>query len=167
MVASLPKTRTGSGEEREALAAAAAALAAAQRQLTDAVDADAAAYDAVVSAYRLGKATEPERSARAEAVSRALRGATDVPLGVMRSSVAALQQAVAVSANGYRAAASDARTGIALLGAALESARWNVEANLEQLGDPQYAGDVRTESARLAESGAAAATEAERLLLGT
>jgi glutamate formiminotransferase/formiminotetrahydrofolate cyclodeaminase len=166
MVASLPKTRSGSTEEREALAAAASALIAVQRQLTDAVDSDAAAYADVVSAYRLARTTGPEQSARAAAIARSLRGATDVPLGVMRSAATALQQAIAVSANGYRPAASDARTGIALLGAALQSARWNVEANVEQLADPQYADSVRTESARLVESGAAATKEAERLLLG-
>src|SRR5438034_339182 len=89
MVAALPKTRSGSDEDRTALAAAAKALVAVQQQLLEAIDTDSTAYDAVVAAYKLPKATEAEQAARKAAIQRALRGATDVPLGVMRQSAAA------------------------------------------------------------------------------
>ena len=55
MVAALPKTRTGSEDDRSALASATAALIGIRQQLTDAIDADATAYVQVVSAYRLPK----------------------------------------------------------------------------------------------------------------
>src|SRR5262249_15207958 len=92
MVANLPKTRTNSDEDRTRLAAAAAALAPLAEQLTDAIDADAAAYDAVVAAYKLPKSSPDEQQARTTAIQRALRAATDVPLGVMRLSAKALEQ---------------------------------------------------------------------------
>ncbi len=164
MVASLPKSRSGSEEDRAALAAAAATLTAIQHQLTAQIDEDAAAYERVVAAYRLPRTDEGERSARSAAVAHALRAATDVPLNVMRLSTAALTHAAAVAAHAYRPAASDARVGIALLGAALEGAGGNVDANLGAIHDEAYLGAVRLESRRLIEQGHAARAEAERLL---
>src|SRR5438128_342187 len=70
MVASLPRTRTGAPEEREALVAASSGLADLQRQLAEAIDADAAAYDQVVAAHKMPKATEADRAARSNAVHR-------------------------------------------------------------------------------------------------
>ena len=73
MVAGLPKTRSGSDEDRAALGAAAAALVACARHLADAIDADTAAYDQVVAAYKQPKATEAEQAARKTAIQQALR----------------------------------------------------------------------------------------------
>src|SRR5437764_775115 len=92
MVASLPKTRTGSEDERASLAAASQSLASIRRQLIDAIDADAAAYDQVVAAYRVPKGSD-EDGARKAAIQRGLREATEVPLGVMRQCANALQEA--------------------------------------------------------------------------
>jgi formiminotetrahydrofolate cyclodeaminase len=164
MVASLPKTRSGTEDDRAALAAARSALTAIQHQLTGAIDADSAAYDQVVTAYKQPKATEAERAGRAAAIQRALRGATDVPLGVMRLSHDALKQAATVAAHGHVAADSDARVAVALLRTALEGARWNAESNIEGIADAQYVDAVRSECRRLGGDAAAAANEANRLL---
>src|SRR5262245_51142592 len=96
MVASLPKTRTGADEERTALATSAGALGSTRDQLQDSIDADAAAYDAVVAAYRLPKSTPDEQQARKAAIDRALRGAIDVPMTVVRLSNDALEHAARV-----------------------------------------------------------------------
>ena len=61
MVASLPKTRHGSVEDRSALTDAREALSPAARELAGLVDRDAEAYDRVVAAYRLPKGTDPKR----------------------------------------------------------------------------------------------------------
>jgi len=55
MVAGLPKTRTGSDEDRAALTTAGSVLAELRKGLTEAIDADTAAYDQVVAAYKLPK----------------------------------------------------------------------------------------------------------------
>src|SRR4051812_35828512 len=130
MVARLPKTRTGSDDERLVLTKANAALAVVGKRLTDAIDADTAAYDRVVAAYKMPKASADEQSARKAAVQEALRAATEVPLSVVRLSAAALEQAVAVAAHGHRAAASDVGVAVALLRAGTHGARLNVEINL-------------------------------------
>jgi len=157
MVAALPKTRTGSEEDRTTLADAAAALNEIQQRLTVAVDEDTAAYDTVVAAYRQPKASEAEQAARKAAIQGALRRATDVPLGVMRLSAAGLVNAAAVAAHGHRAAASDVGVAAALLGAGLHGARLNVEINLGGLNDAAYAEAVAAEVAQITREGAQSA----------
>ena len=149
MVAGLPKTKHNSDEDRAALTGAARALAPLRAQLADAVDADTAAYDAVVAAYRLSKATDAERQARKDAVQRAMRGATDVPLGVMRLASQALAQAAVVAAHGHAGASSDVGVAVALLKAGLEGARLNVAINVDSISDASYAAAVRVQVERL------------------
>lgn len=164
MVAALPRTRTGSDEDRAALAAVSATLTGVQQQLTEAIDADTAAYDAVVAAYKLPKASEVEQAARKSAIQRAVRGATDVPLGVMRLSAAALKQAKAVADHGHRAAASDVGVAIALLAAGARGARLNVDINLGSLSDGSYVEAVKAESERLGTEAAETADAAQASL---
>jgi formiminotetrahydrofolate cyclodeaminase len=145
MVTGLPKTRNGSDQDRSALASAAATLLGVKERLVGAIDADTTAYDQVVAAYRLPKASPEQTHARKDAIQVALRAATDVPLGVMRLSAHALEQAVVVATHGYRAAASDVGVAAALLRAGATGARLNVEANLDGVGDAGYSAAVRAE----------------------
>jgi formiminotetrahydrofolate cyclodeaminase len=138
MVAGLPKTRSNSDEDRAALAAAAASLAAVREQLTEAIDADTAAYDQVVAAYKLPKTSEAEKAARTAAVQAALKAATDVPLRVMRLSAQALGAAKTVAAHGHPGASSDVGVASALLRAGLEGARLNVDINVSGIRDEPY-----------------------------
>ena len=153
MVASLPKTRTNSDEDRAALARASAVLERLRDQLTDAVDADTAAYDRVVSAYKQPKGTPDEQQARTAAIQQALRAATEVPLGVMRLSARGLEQAAIVAAHGHSAAASDVGVATALLRAGGTGARLNVEINLDGLKDAGYVEAVRGEIKTLSTGG--------------
>jgi methenyltetrahydrofolate cyclohydrolase len=164
MVSGLPKTRSGSDEDRGALDGASSVLARLRTELTAAIDTDTAAYDQVVAAYKMPKASADEQSARKAAIQQALRAATDVPLGVMRSSAAALTEAVRVAAHGHRAAASDVGVAIVLLRAGARGARLNVEINTGSLADTAYAAVVTADAHRLSEAAAQAADEAERAL---
>ncbi len=164
MVAGLPKTRSGSDEDRAALAAAGATLADVRAQLTGAIDADTAAYDQVVAAYTLPKATDEEKAARTRAIQPALRAATDVPLDVVRLSAAALRAAVVVAAHGHRAAASDVGVAVALLRAGARGARLNVEINVGSVSDPACAAAAATDLSRLSEEAARAADAADARL---
>ena len=150
MVAGLPKTRSGTEGDRSALQQVATALSEVQRRLTEAIDEDTSAYEAVIAAYRRPKATEAEQAARKAAIQHALRGATDVPLGVMRLSATALRHAEAVAAHGHAAAASDVGVAVALLKAGLHGARLNVEINLEGLSDAAYREAAGAEVKKLA-----------------
>jgi formiminotetrahydrofolate cyclodeaminase len=164
MVAGLPKTRTGSEHDRARLTDARAALVDLRDRLTEAVDADTAAYDQVVAAYKMPKASADEQAARKASIQRALREATDVPLGVVRLSAAALAQSVAVAAHGHKAARSDVGVAIALLRAGLRGARLNAEINIGSVTDAEYTSAVTAEIDRLASESARAADQADDLL---
>ena len=112
----------------------------------------------------LPKASADEQSARKAAIQQALRGATDVPLGVMRQSAAALDLSTAVAGHGHRAAASDVGVAVALLRAGLRGARLNVEINVGSISDGEYAGAVAAEAARVSGAASRTADEAEALL---
>lgn len=164
MVASLPKTRSGSDEYRDALARAADALDTIRGDAATAIDADTAAYDQVVAAYKRPKATAEEREGRTAAIQQALRTATDVPLRVMRVCRAACVQGRVVAAHGHRAAASDVGVALALLRAAVQGARLNVDINLESLTDAAYVAAAKDEAAMVSDDTSRLAAEAEALL---
>ena len=147
--AGLPKTRTGADTERAALQSASTALEPIRAGLLEAIDADAAAYDGVVAAYRLPKATDAERDARKASIQAALQRATDAPLNVMRLTAAAIEQGAAVDANGHIAAAGEVGVGLALLRAARDGARMCVEFNLHDTKDDVYRAHVVAEMASL------------------
>lgn len=167
MVAALPKTRANTDGDRAALAAASAALTAAREQLMEAVDADSGAYDQVVAAYKLPKGTDVEKATRKSAVQRALRAATDVPLGVARLSADALKAARAVAEHGHRGAASDVGVAVALLRAGQRGAALNVAINLDGIDDAPYVSAVRSEVERLAADASAAADASELSIRAT
>jgi formiminotetrahydrofolate cyclodeaminase len=164
MVAGLPRTRSGSDADRAALDAAGSSLGDIRRQLADAVDADATAYNQVVVAYRLPKVTDEEKSRRAAAVETAMRVAIDVPLDVMRLSVLALEAAQIVAAHGHRGAASDLGVAIALLQCGVRGARLNVDINLSSIKDETYKSGAAGEVDRLAHAAATLADTAETVL---
>lgn len=164
MVAGLPKTRSNTPADRAALDRAVEELTVLRQDVADAIDADTAAYDQVVAAYKLPKGTADEQQARKTAIQRALRAAIDVPLGVMRLSSLALRQAGIVAAHGHRAAASDVGVAVALLQAGAAGARLNVDINLQGVGDAAYAEGVRGEMATLASEIPSAAQAVDRAL---
>src|SRR6188508_3821961 len=67
MVAGLAKSKNNTDDEKTALANARAAIEPITSRLTDLADADTAAFDAVMAAYRLPKATDEDRMARSQA----------------------------------------------------------------------------------------------------
>jgi formiminotetrahydrofolate cyclodeaminase len=160
MVAGLPKTRSGSADDRSALDRAAVALTRIRGQLAAAIDLDADAYDQVVAASRRSSATETDPAAREARRQLALRTATEVPLGVMRLSVEAATEGRTVAARGHRAAASDVGVALALLQAGLEGARLNVRVNVPDLTDRPYVEAVNAETARLVDQMEALVLEA-------
>jgi formiminotetrahydrofolate cyclodeaminase len=138
MVAGLAKSRNDTETERVALKEARAALSSIRDRLLALADTDAAAYNQVVAAYRLPKATDPEKAARKQAVQRAMRAATDAPLEALRVVLEAAPHARVVAAHGNRSAASDVRVALELLEAAAAGATANVEINLGNLDDEAY-----------------------------
>lgn len=153
MVARLPRTRTGAADEAERLAAAAVTLTPLRDRLVALADQDAEAYFAVMSAYRLPKATDSERSARRAGIDAAMERATDVPLDIMRLCHQALRDGLAVATCGAGSAAGEVVVAVELLTAALRGAAGCVDANLTTMKESGYIGRVAPERLAL-EAGA-------------
>jgi formiminotetrahydrofolate cyclodeaminase len=164
MVASLPKHRATSEADVERLRAAAAQCRGYAGALAGAVDGDSEAYESVIAAYRLPRATDAETTDRTTRIQDGLRQAVAVPLDVMRQCAgsAALAETVAALAN--RNAASDVAVALELLGAGLRGARLNVDINLGAITDGAFAEGVANEADRLAREYAAAAAAASARL---
>ena len=135
MVAGLPKPSAGSEADVAALRGAGASCADLSERLRVLVDTDTDAYDMVLGAYKLPKATDEQKADRAKRIQEALRAATDTPLDVMRACASALGQADTVARE--------------LLKAGLRGAKYNVEINLESVKDSGYVEAVRRESENL------------------
>ncbi|MBA2304190.1 MAG: cyclodeaminase/cyclohydrolase family protein [Acidobacteria bacterium] len=153
MVAALSKPTAASDADRQRLAGAGTRCSENAIQLEALIDQDSDAYDLVVAAFRLPKATDEDRANRATAIQRALVTATEAPLEVMRRAADALETAPVIAALGNPNASSDVEVALALLGASLRGAQQNVEINLGSLKDVDYVTRVKEESARLATAG--------------
>ena len=139
-------------------------LAGVEARLVDAIDDDAAAYQAVMTARKQPRDNEAQRSARTAAIQLALRHATDVPLTIMRQSAEALTEARALAPRVHRSTIADVTVAVMLLRAGFEGARATVYANLGALTDAAHLTTVKDECSRLSEEAAAGSEEAERLL---
>ncbi len=120
---------------------------------------DVAAFESVMSAYRMPKETRVEQKEREEAIRGATLRASEVPLGVCRMSMRVLELAGRVAHTGNVNAASDAGTAGALAIAALRGAGANVRINLIDLPEDKQALNWLAELATL-EEGASKADQA-------
>jgi glutamate formiminotransferase / formiminotetrahydrofolate cyclodeaminase len=121
---------------------------------------DAEAYDQVVAAYRLSKATDEERDTRQEAIQQALARAAEVPLATARDAVAALELARTAAHLGNANALTDAGTAAHIARAAFEGAALNVRVNADQVVDREQAAAWLAELERLQGQVEAAFSEA-------
>jgi len=136
MVCRMPKTRTGDPRERGRLDEALAQATEVGRRLRALVDEDSAAYEAVMAAYRLPKATDEEKATRKRAIDAAVSLATDVPLRTAEACTTVLGTAAFAANDGNPNALSDARTAATLAWAGLKGAAENVRINLAGSADP-------------------------------
>ena len=98
-------------------------------------DADAAAFDAVVDAFKLPKSNEEEKDIRREAIRAATLGAAEVPFETAEHACALLPHVLAMAERGNSNAASDAGVASLMATAAAKGAVFNVIINLNSLPD--------------------------------
>jgi len=104
-------------------------------ELTEAVLADSAAFEAVMAAFKLPKNTEKEESDRNTAIEEATKGAAQVPLKVSQKAVSVMELAERAVALGNLNAISDAASAAAMARASLTAAGYNVRVNVASLSD--------------------------------
>ncbi len=138
MVAGLQKTRGNNDEERAALGESRAALSSVRDRLMTLADTDTEAYNKVVAAFRLPRASDAEKAARKQAIQAGTRAATEAPLEILRTVVDGIAHGKRIAQFGNPSAASDVRVAIELLEAAASGASANVEINLTGLDDEAF-----------------------------
>jgi formiminotetrahydrofolate cyclodeaminase len=164
MVSALPRTRGNTDDERATLATVRARLEPLGNALEECADRDAEAYDAVMAAYRLPKASDEEKAARRAAITSAMKGATEAPLETLRRAVEGLEAAEMVAALGNPSASSDVGVGVGLLAAAAQGAAANVRINLDKLADDAFKASASGETEALLQRAEAAQARARAVL---
>lgn len=106
-----------------------------RRELTAAVDEDAAAFEGIMAAFKLPKETEEQQAARLAAIEQATLTAIRVPLATAEKAVKVLVLAERCVALGNANAITDAASAAAMARAALIAAGYNVRINVNSLSD--------------------------------
>lgn len=136
-------------------------------RLTALIARDTAAYDAVMSAYKLPKDTEDQALARIAAIQVALQQATLIPLETLEACVAVLELAPAVLAKGNPNAASDGAAGVLCAHAGMMAAALNVRINLKAIQHADFAAASTAQMQTLLVRGQAAYAQAWALTEAT
>jgi glutamate formiminotransferase/formiminotetrahydrofolate cyclodeaminase len=106
-----------------------------RKELSQAVEDDAAAFEAVMGALKLPKETEEQKKARNAAIQVATLNAMHVPLHTAKGAVKVMELAARCAKRGNLNAISDAMSSAAMARAALTAAGYNVRINLNSLED--------------------------------
>ena len=109
-----------------------------RRRLEELVDADAAAFERVLAAFRLPKETPEQKADRSRAIQDGYRAAVEPPASVCRDALRVLELAALVAERGNPNAVSDAGVAALLAAGALEGAALNVEINLGSIRDEEF-----------------------------
>ncbi len=126
-----------------------------QEKLLPLADADAGAYDRVSAALAMPKSTDVEKAARKQAMNVALLGAMAVPVQTMELSRDTLSVLSTLAASTNKNLSSDLASGALCLGAAVESAWFNVLVNAGSLKDDSKALELKQRAEKIRqESGA-------------
>jgi len=130
MVASLTFAKQGMEGARPSMETVGRDAQALKDWFLAAVDRDTEAFNGVLAAARLPRATSVDRSTRETAMASANLAATMVPLEVLEHAVQALDLALTCARDGNPASVTDAGVGAACAVAAAEGASLNVRINL-------------------------------------
>jgi formiminotetrahydrofolate cyclodeaminase len=123
-------------------------------RLTAMVAEDIAAFDGLMSAYRLPKGTDAEKAARSAAIQKGLIGATNTPLDCARACAEVIKISRRAAEHGYSGVISDAGVGVLAAQTALRSAGLNVQINAPMLADRAFAARASEELENLVAAGA-------------
>ncbi|MBC7875580.1 MAG: glutamate formimidoyltransferase [Anaerolineales bacterium] len=117
--------------------------------MTQAVDDDAASFEAVIGAFKLPKETEEQQTARTAAIQITTLNAAHIPLQSVKNSVKIMELAIKCAEHGNLNAISDAMSGFAMSRASLTAAAYNVRINVNSLPDKSAGDDYLKELADL------------------
>ena len=114
-----------------------------RHELTDLIEEDVRVYTELNQTMKMPRDTEAQKQARARAMDRALKAATDVPMRVAAACVAVMDLCLPAAEKGNRNAVSDVGVGILMAEAGLRSAALNVLINLGWIKDEAFVRESR------------------------
>jgi len=123
-------------EDLEAVNAKAEALRA---ELTGAIEEDVVAFNSVMGAYGLPRATDEEKAERTASIQAALKDATLAPLRAVKACFEVMRLSAAVAEKGNLNVISDAGVAVLCANAGLRSAALNVFINAKAIKDRDFA----------------------------
>jgi len=151
MVAGLSRKKKSQAGYVDRLSAELDALRRTADGLTEAIDRDAASYDAVMAAFKLPQGNAEETHQREAAIQAATRVAANVPLQVAESAVALFERLGQLDAIAAASMRSDLEVARYMAAAGARGALANVEINLDSITDGAYVAQMRTKIATLRE----------------
>lgn len=149
MVAGLSRKKKSQAAFVDQLSAAVEELRAAASALANAIDRDAASYNAVLAAFKMPKETPAEQAQREDAIQRATKGAAEVPMQVAEAALAVYERLGQLESISGAAMISDLRVGRLMAASAVRGALENVAINLGSLTDAAYGAQMKAKSADL------------------
>ncbi|MEN6311462.1 MAG: glutamate formimidoyltransferase [Acidobacteriota bacterium] len=149
MVANLTVGRKGYEEAGPRMREAAVGAQGIKDDLLAAVDRDTQAFNKVMDALRLPKATPEQIAEKEKAMEEATKEATLVPLDVLEKAVGAVRLAETVAAKGYQGSLSDAGVAGLTAVAAGDGAYFNILINLPGIRDEKFKSRTRRQAVRL------------------
>lgn len=142
MVANLSSHKKGWDERWEEFSSWAEKGEAAKARLLKLVDEDTAAFNKIMNAFGLPKATEEEKKARTAAIQEATKYAIEVPLKVMQVAYGSMELIKAMADTGNPNSVSDAGVGALCARSAVLGAFMNVRINAAGYDDKTFVKEV-------------------------
>ena len=164
MVANLTVGKKGYENVFDDLKKAAVAAQGLKDDLLRLVDEDTRAFNSVMDAFRMPKATGEQARERDAAVEEASKGATLVPLEVLKKSVELLRLAKEVAKKGNKNSVSDAGVAGLAAQAAADGASYNIRINLPGIKDSAFKKSTALEAEQLRKKAEQTGGEIRRLM---
>ncbi|HLX92266.1 MAG TPA: glutamate formimidoyltransferase [Puia sp.] len=136
-----------------------------KQQLLNLVDKDTHAFNAIMKANSLPKSTPIEQETRSKAISLAVKGAIEVPISVMKYSLASMKVIKAMTELGSPSSVSDAGVAALCAKAAVQGAFLNVRINASALEDLDYKSKVIAEGGKMELDAIDIASEIDRIVM--
>src|SRR5216110_1071840 len=151
MVTGLSRRKKSQAAHVEPLSRALDDLRKTADELAESIDRDAASYDAVMVAFKLPQGDAQETRQREEAIQKATKGASEVPLQVAECAVELFERLGQLDSIVAASMKSDLQVARLMAEAGARGALANIEINLDGLKDATYVASMRTKITTLRE----------------
>jgi len=135
-----------------------------REQFLEAIAEDMEAYNKVMDAYRMPKASPEEKYERKATLQQALKGATEPPMKMAELASQVLDISRECARTGNSHAVTDAGASAILAGATVRTALLNVDINLGSIKDPDFVNRLARKRDDLEKGAVSSASETVKIM---